>query len=128
MRPVRIQTVLLIEDNKAIRDIYAEALEDFGYNVLQAANVKRGLDLWRRYSPDLVVTDWCLPDSKHTGEAFLKEWMHAPGRCPVLVCSGTPEYAKYAHEVYGVQYLIKPVDLDVLEHAIERLLAVEEVA
>lgn len=52
-----MNSILLIDDDEALREALRVALERAGYNVVIAGDGKEGLQLYRRLRPDLVVTD-----------------------------------------------------------------------
>lgn len=54
--------ILIIEDDPAVRDTVARALRRAGFEPLEAASGKGGLERARREVPDLVVLDLNLPD------------------------------------------------------------------
>ena len=54
--------ILVIEDEKDIRDFVAKLLIDQGHTVYTAGKGIEGLDLVEKVSPDLVVLDLNLPD------------------------------------------------------------------
>ena len=58
---MREATVLLIEDEEAIREGLCDALEDAGYRVLAAADGVKGLHLGLTSDPDLIILDLMLP-------------------------------------------------------------------
>jgi GAF domain-containing protein/CheY-like chemotaxis protein len=49
--------ILVIEDEKNIREVLGEILSTAGHDVLQAANGEEGLDLFRKQKVDVVITD-----------------------------------------------------------------------
>jgi two-component system, OmpR family, phosphate regulon response regulator PhoB len=55
------QTVLIIDDEPAIRDMVGIALEAAGYRCLQAENAVEGHAKIIDESPDLVLLDWMMP-------------------------------------------------------------------
>lgn len=55
------KVVLLIEDEKDIRTIYAELLKDSGYEVLEAADGDAGLEIATNSYWDLLLLDVMLP-------------------------------------------------------------------
>jgi DNA-binding response OmpR family regulator len=57
-----VNRVLVVEDDAAIRVMLRQALEDEGYEVLDAPNGAQGLELVRRETIDLVLLDLRLPD------------------------------------------------------------------
>jgi len=57
------ETILLVEDEEDVRNLAARALQDFGYNVLCAANGPEALELLQRHNRalDLLITDLIMP-------------------------------------------------------------------
>ncbi|HXG36670.1 MAG TPA: response regulator [Dehalococcoidia bacterium] len=53
--------VLLVEDEPAIMRMLALILEDMGYDVYQARNAERAIDLLKEVPTDLVLADVRLP-------------------------------------------------------------------
>ena len=58
-RPVK--SVLVIDDEEAIRTLFKGALEKFGYEVTVAVDGDEGLRLFRKHPADLVITDIFMP-------------------------------------------------------------------
>lgn len=56
------ETILIIEDDDAIREGLLLNLRVEGYQVLSAADARRGLELARESGPDLILLDLMLPD------------------------------------------------------------------
>ncbi|WP_274474494.1 response regulator [Mangrovimonas aestuarii] len=57
-----MKTILLIEDDIAIRENTAELLELANYNVITAPNGKLGLDYAKNLLPDIIVCDIMMPE------------------------------------------------------------------
>jgi len=55
-------TLLFVEDDESIRTALRLALEDEGYNVVEAADGESGIALFNQIAPDLVRLDLRLPD------------------------------------------------------------------
>jgi len=53
--------ILVIEDEKNIREVLEEILSTAGHKVIQAANGEEGVELFKRQKPDLVITDLGMP-------------------------------------------------------------------
>lgn len=77
-----MKTILLIEDNAAIRENTAEILELAGYRVLTAENGKLGVEQALNYRPDLIICDIMMPVLDGYGV------LHIVNKNPVL--SGIP--------------------------------------
>ena len=55
-------TILIIDDEEAVRALLRFALEAAGYEVTEAVNGREGLALYRRGPTDLVITDIAMPE------------------------------------------------------------------
>jgi len=75
-------TVLLVEDERKLRDLVRSYLERAGFTVLSTGSGAEALTLAASGSPDLVVLDLGLPDIP--GEAVARE-LRATGGVPVLM-------------------------------------------
>ena len=75
-------TVLLVEDERKLRDLVRSYLERAGFTVLSTGSGAEALTLAASGSPDLVVLDLGLPDIP--GETVARE-LHAMGGVPVLM-------------------------------------------
>ena len=75
-------TVLLIEDERKLRDLVRSYLERAGFTVLSTGSGAEALSLAASASPDLVVLDLGLPDIP--GETVASE-LRAEGSVPVLM-------------------------------------------
>ncbi|MDQ3938539.1 MAG: response regulator transcription factor [Chloroflexota bacterium] len=56
------QSVLVVDDEKALRETLAYQLEQEGYRVVTAADGRQALERFRRERPDLVLLDLMLPE------------------------------------------------------------------
>ena len=100
-------TVLIVEDEQAIRRFVRVALEGEGYRVHEADTLQRGLLEAGTRKPDLVILDLGLPDGD--GVDFIRD-LRAWSGMPVLVLSARiEEYDKVeALDAGADDYLIKP--------------------
>jgi len=55
-------TILVIDDEEIVRVLFRSTLEAAGYQVTEAANGRRGLELYRQEPTDLVITDIFMPE------------------------------------------------------------------
>jgi DNA-binding response OmpR family regulator len=56
------QTILVVDDEKTLRETIAYQLEQEGYRVVAAADGRQALEAFRAESPDLVLLDLMLPE------------------------------------------------------------------
>lgn len=79
--------VLLVEDDEAVREVLAVALEDAGMRVAQAGSRADALRLASRVRPDLVVLDRQLPDGD--GWQVVDELRRRAGAADAIVIAMT---------------------------------------
>ncbi|MFZ5746187.1 MAG: nitrogen regulation protein NR(I) [Pseudomonadota bacterium] len=116
-------TVLVVDDDAAIRTVVAQALRREGHQVTVAASLS---DLRREIAlglPDVLVTDVVLPDGN--GLDLVSELTARHPELPVIVFSArnTLATAVRANEVGAFDYLPKPFDLNALTQAVRSALA-----
>jgi len=115
--------VLVIEDEKAIRDSFRNFLEDNDYDVLEAENGRVGLALLAQERPDLILVDLRMPEVD--GLEVLQRVQEDSPDTPIIVVSGTGVIADVVEALRrgAWDYLIKPIeDLSVLLYTINKSL------
>ena len=105
------QTVLIVEDDEAISDSMAYALDRAGFRTLRAGDGGQGLRLFRQQRPDLVILDLMLPQVD--GWRVAQELRREDPRVPVIVCSArTSEYDRvHGLEMGADDYVTKPFSM-----------------
>lgn len=115
--------ILVIDDDRVIRQSIAAYLQDSGFEVMLADDGLTGLDIFRQQHPDLVVCDLRMPGLD--GISVLHQISSEDHETPIVVISGAGVMADVveALRIGATDYLIKPIlDLEVLEHSILRSL------
>ncbi|WPB77705.1 response regulator [Archangium violaceum] len=56
-----MSTILLVDDEPELLDLYTEVLELMDHRVLRAHDGREALEIAHAWRPDLVVTDWQMP-------------------------------------------------------------------
>ena len=84
-------TILLVDDEVAIRDMLSIALEAADYNVLQAENAQQAHAIIIDRHPDLVLLDWMMPGT--TGLELLRRLKRdeLTERVPVIMLTAKAE-------------------------------------
>ncbi len=115
-------TVLVVEDEFGIAELFDAVLTDEGYQVLTAMNGRDGLELLAREQPQLVFCDYMMPVMD--GAAMLGAMAANPALrgIPVVMMSSMPE-AVVAERCSGyVTFMRKPFKLFELLDVVERVL------
>ncbi len=116
MTPSRI---LIIDDEKAVRDSFSAHLEDCGYETITADNGRTGLLRYTETKPDLVIVDLRMPEVD--GIEVLKSVRSVAPDIPLIVASGTGVINDAVEAIHSGawDYLLKPIaDLSLLTHAV----------
>ena len=104
------ETLLLVEDNDAIRDISARALRRRGYTVYEARNAEEAIDWSSKAvrSADMLITDVVMPGL--SGPNLAAQLMQRNPKLRVLYMSGYTDDATEVHGAFwgGVPLLQKP--------------------
>jgi len=116
-------TVVLIEDNREIRENTAEILELSNYKVMTAANGVAGIELIKGNIPDIIISDIMMPEMN--GYEVLKEVRSSPStqNIPFIFFTAKSESMDMEKglKLGADQYLIKPFDDEELLSAVKQL-------
>jgi signal transduction histidine kinase/CheY-like chemotaxis protein/PAS domain-containing protein len=118
------ESVLLIEDEEAIRTLVAEELRELGYRVLTAVDGPSGLVILRSATRiDLLMTDVGLPGGLN-GRQVADAARETRPQLKVLFITGYAENAAVGNGLleHGMEVITKPFDLAVLANKIRGIL------
>lgn len=115
------RTVLVVDDEPAMRTALTESLRRRGYVVLQAVDGRDALDRLNDAKPWLVLTDMKMP--KLGGIALVREIKKRTPQTHVVVMTafGSVETAVEAIKLGASDFLLKPFATDVLERVVSGL-------
>ena len=117
------KTLIIAEDDESIRLVTSRYLQDLGYEIFMATNLKELWKLIESNKGDVLITDVMLPD----GELFdiLPQIVEYRENLPVIVVSAKNnlQTAISATRQGAYEYLPKPFDLDELQKLIKKALA-----
>jgi PAS domain S-box-containing protein len=123
--PIGEETVLLVDDEKTIRDMVALALKRFGYRVLQARNGEEALQVWKDHEQeiDLLFTDMKMPGGMDGLELFERLKRTKP-ELKGIVSSGYTDRILNVPECIplGITLLPKPYDVKTLASTVRACL------
>jgi DNA-binding response OmpR family regulator len=60
------RSILVVDDEKTLRETLADSLEEEGFTVVQAADGREAVEAFRRHRPDLILLDLMLPELSGT--------------------------------------------------------------
>ena len=115
-------TVLIVEDDRSIRSVLTTYLERLGHEVLEAENADRALDVLTTHRLAAMLCDIRMPGI--SGIELLPKAIAIDHDLAVLMLTGVdePSAAIQCLKLGAADYLLKPVDLEELQHALQRAL------
>lgn len=116
------ERILVVEDDTTIRLSLGDVLHKQGYEVDQAEDGDRALQLFRGRNYDLVMLDLRLPDMN--GLDVMKAVRESDDQVPVVVMTAYPEVrtAIASLKAGAYDYINKPFELDDLKELVRRAL------
>ena len=114
--------VLIVEDDRSVRSALASYLERIGHDVQQAENGQQALQLLAAHRFAAMLCDIRMPVM--TGLDLLPKALAADPDLAVIMLTGVgePAAAISCLKLGAADYLIKPVELEELQHALQRAL------
>jgi diguanylate cyclase (GGDEF)-like protein len=115
-------SILYVEDEHSIREGYAKALSRLCDKLYIAENGKDGLDLYKKYRPNIIVSDIKMPIMN--GIEMVREIKKInPNECCIIFTTAHSDngYLFEALELQVSSYLLKPVQKNILKSKIENL-------
>lgn len=107
-------SILLIEDDRDVRDSMRDALEDEGFKVVCASDGREALGVLRaeKVLPRLILLDLMMPNMD--GFEFREEQLRHPewASIPVVVITAEGRVDERAGSVEAVGQIVKPVKLE----------------
>lgn len=104
-----MKKVLLIDDDNALRQLYAVELGSKGYSVIEASDGEQGLEKAKKDNPDLILLDIMMP--KLDGVATLTQLKQdtVTSKIPVVMLTnfGQENLVKQAFASGATDYLLK---------------------
>ena len=118
--------ILVIDDDKNIREVLSLALEDEGYLVDKAENGQEAIAKTNANFYNLAIVDWRLPDIE--GTKLLGQLKETKPKMMKIMLTGYPSMDNVIAAVNdrADAFLLKPVDFEVLLKKVKNLLKLQE--
>jgi two-component system, NtrC family, response regulator AtoC len=117
-----LSTVLVVEDDAAMRELLVESLAEEGYHMLSAGGGREGIKQVRAERVDLVVTDLRMPDMNGLDMVREIQAMASPPDVITITAFGTIDTAIKAMKLGAFDYITKPFEIEQLLIAVDRAL------
>src|SRR5256885_4008251 len=123
-----MERILIVDDDRSIRELLSMHLEERGYGVVSAATGAEGFRLAEEVSPSAIILDMRLPDA--SGIDLIPELRKRAGETPVLMITAHHDMATtiLAMKAGAFDYIHKPIDIRALDVAIDRALEVRRLS
>jgi Response regulator containing CheY-like receiver, AAA-type ATPase, and DNA-binding domains len=116
------QKILVVDDEKHIRMLYQEELEEEGFDVATSDGAEPILELLQREKPGVVILDIRLGPER-SGLDLLQMIRNSDARVPVILSTA---YDSFQHDLKSIAadyYVVKSVDLTELKNKIRQALS-----
>ena len=120
-RPGRPPRILVVDDERGVREMLQEAVGVFGYDVTTASHGAEALGLFLKEAFDLVMTDLMVPGM--SGWELAAQLRAADPRLPILILTGFGANLEDEARQRGIVLMHKPVRLESLSAALKAALA-----
>ena len=111
-----MKTCLVVDDSSVVRKIARRILEEMQFEIIEAEDGEKALEVCKRGLPDAVLLDWNMPIMD--GYEFLGNLRRMPGgQTPKVVFCTTEngiDHIARALEAGANEYIMKPFDKDIV--------------
>ena len=120
--PIRQKTILILDDEAGIRDLFHEALQEAGYLTVRCANGRDAVCHLQDQQVDLLLTDLVMPDQE--GIETIRQVRRDFPHLKILAISGYGErdYLKLARALGAHKTRAKPVQLSELSECVRSMI------
>ena len=118
------KTVLIVDDNQHLREIYSSVLRSSGYEIIEAENGADAIEKAASAQPHVILLDLVLPDINGIDVARCIKRNERSAHIPIIGCSAFSigEERKDSLAAGMVDYLRKPILSQVLKAKIEKFI------
>jgi two-component system chemotaxis response regulator CheY len=118
-----MKTCLVVDDSSVIRKIARRILEEMNFQIVEAEDGEKALEVCKRGLPDAILLDWNMPVMD--GYEFLGHLRRMPGGGQPKVVFCTTEngmaHISRALDAGANEYIMKPFDKDIIAAKFEEV-------
>lgn len=121
---VEPSTILVVDDDFTMRLLMREALEQAGFNVIDAENGEEALQLFISHNPNMILSDILMPEMNGF-ELCTQVRAHPLGQfIPILLVTGLDDSDSidHAYDVGATDFITKPITWALLGHHVHYIL------
>src|SRR5881227_1531430 len=124
----RMDRILIVDDDRSIRELLSMHLEERGFGVDSAATGAEGFRIAEASPPSAIVLDMRLPDA--SGIDLIPELKKRAAEAPVLMITAHHDMATtiLAMKAGAFDYIHKPIDIQAFDVALDRALEVRRLS
>ena len=112
-----MKTCLVVDDSSVIRKVARRILEGLDFQIIEAEDGEKALQVCQLRLPEAVLLDWNMPNMD--GYEFLRQLRRMPGgdRPRVVFCTTENDVAHIARALHAGanEYIMKPFDKEIVE-------------
>ena len=122
--------VLHVDDDAASLMMAEGALEEAGFDVVQAMNGQEAIDGFREHDPDLIIMDAVMPVMDGFESIARLRRLTAGAHVPILMITGLDDLDSItrAYDVGATDFLTKPINFFILPHRVQYMLRAKSTA
>jgi YesN/AraC family two-component response regulator len=119
--------VLVVDDEKVIRDLLTKVMEFYEYDSIEAEDGAIAWETFQRDKPDLVISDIYMPHL--SGIHLLRNIRRADPSTKVILITGYSTFTQFTSDSQSRPdaFFIKPLEIEVLATTMNQLLSDEPV-
>lgn len=118
----KVNSILYVEDEKNVQEELAEVLEFYCENLYLADDGKQGLKQFIQYKPDIIITDIKMPIMDGIEMSKKIKEINKEQHIIFTTAFSDIDFFQEAIELQVDGYIIKPIDLTLLENKIESVI------
>ena len=117
--------ILVADDSGIMRKIIIRSLNSIGMtDVVEAANGREAVELFKLHGPDLVLTDWNMPEM--TGLEVVQELRGVGSQIPIIMITTEAQQRQVIAAIQAgcTDYLTKPFEAEFLREKLDKYITV----